>query len=449
MENNNIKIDDANYTIKNINKKGIGSLKKHIIAGSLAGIIVISPILTYTGIKIIKNEKKYQDNLITATDITIAENDRLIGQIINNGIFVSGNLPTTINKEYYIKDDMLYHVDNEPVYLTDTKKPLYIVFKNVTDELLENIDLKNSKLETLSLEITSVNDDFINYLPSTLKVLLLNKCNFITNLNDLPEVCPNIEALCLNNMPMLNDFSFIYRLPNLKEVYIAESAYITSDLLSYLNNKHIKTNISSKDVDNGIKTSTIIESIIMPEMTDTEKIKAITKYVIDNMEYDISKTTESNYHPLTLALDTGTGVCSSYAYLTTILLNKAGINAYNIVNENHDWNIVELDDKYYRLDTTHIDTLAISKFMLTVFNTSNNYIDNPATSNDNSILNDSAIVSSSIANDILANLDDYHLQEKYKTADIVKFTTAALVAGMAIFLKSKIKLKKDTNNKRK
>ena len=49
-------------------------------------------------------------------------------------------------------------------------------------------------------------------------------------------------------------------------------------------------------------------------------------------------------------LDNKGGVCASYAYLTNVLLRKAGIESYEITSDSHAWNVIELDGKYYYLD---------------------------------------------------------------------------------------------------
>ena len=62
--------------------------------------------------------------------------------------------------------------------------------------------------------------------------------------------------------------------------------------------------------------------VYFKDMTDEEKIQAITFYVIDNYSYKMSKVFESNAEPLESMLDNKGGVCASYAYLTNVLLRK-------------------------------------------------------------------------------------------------------------------------------
>ena len=112
-------------------------------------------------------------------------------------------------------------------------------------------------------------------------------------------------------------------------------------------------------------------------MNDSEKIKEISLYTINHIKYNIDKTIESNNSPLTLPLETNEGVCASYAYLTNVLLNKAGIIAYEVVDYDHAWNVVKLNDKYYYLDTTNFDGNYFYNLLLRLIGITKYYLTNP------------------------------------------------------------------------
>ena len=100
------------------------------------------------------------------------------------------------------------------------------------------------------------------------------------------------------------------------------------------------------------KADEIIASLQLDGLDDYTKIKKIYEFMGTAFTYDHTLTKFSDYEGLT----TGTMVCQGYALLTYRLMWKAGIPCRIIVgfsaNQNHGWNIVKLDGKWYNLDTT-------------------------------------------------------------------------------------------------
>ncbi|MGG3283667.1 transglutaminase domain-containing protein [Paenibacillus solani] len=108
-------------------------------------------------------------------------------------------------------------------------------------------------------------------------------------------------------------------------------------------------------------TESILKRIIKPSMNDHEKVKAIHDWVVLNLKYDTTLTKYTAYD----GLYTGSTVCQGYSLLTYKLLKEAGIQnkivegtAYasdNPKGQQHAWNLVLLDGKWYHLDTTWDD----------------------------------------------------------------------------------------------
>lgn len=107
------------------------------------------------------------------------------------------------------------------------------------------------------------------------------------------------------------------------------------------------------------KIDSIISNIIKPEMTELEKEKAVVDWICDNVEYDY----DENYYTEYDALFNGKTVCNGYSRLTSRMLDKAGIKNYIVVGKvnnswkPHAWNLVQIDGKWYILDTTYIDSV--------------------------------------------------------------------------------------------
>ncbi len=102
----------------------------------------------------------------------------------------------------------------------------------------------------------------------------------------------------------------------------------------------------------------ILKSIITSGMNDHAKVKAIHDFVVRNLKYDEGLQKYTAYE----GLRTGEAVCQGYTLLTYKLLMKAGIN--NVIVEGsaggqlHAWNLLQLNNKWYHLDTTWDDPLS-------------------------------------------------------------------------------------------
>lgn len=412
---NKYKFDDLFKRIEALGGSIIRNGKQTCYLGILTGGVLFSTTsLFHHGKNLVDFISNYKIVNEVNMDI-VQDNNEFISKIINDSILVT-SVPSSYEQIYYISNDKLYDKNGNIVILTGIDMPVHFTYININNDFFENIDLVSSKIKFLDLDGTNIDDSFVRHLPQTLEQLSLNRCNYITNLNDLPNKCPNITSLSINVAPSLKDLSFIYELPNLRELYISDSAYITDDLLSYLEENNIVTNVSKQDVINSQQIDKIIDSIITTEMSDREKIQAVCLYVINNVEYDLENCQYSNQHPLMCVLENGKGVCVSYTYLTNVLLNKLNITTFKLGNTNHAWNLVELDDKYYYIDTTNMGGSAFYNFLLKTLNLSSYYmIDTESTflTIMSKPENEQVIIPLSLIEDIKAGRNEKDLIEKY------------------------------------
>lgn len=107
------------------------------------------------------------------------------------------------------------------------------------------------------------------------------------------------------------------------------------------------------------KIDELYNSLINENSSDTEKIKVIHDYIINNSKYDSGRSDYSMdtyksdiaYGPLLQ----GYGVCGGYSDLMQLYLEKFGLKNYRISSENHVWNAVYLNNTWYHLDLTWDD----------------------------------------------------------------------------------------------
>ncbi len=91
-------------------------------------------------------------------------------------------------------------------------------------------------------------------------------------------------------------------------------------------------------------------------MSDFEKAKAVNDYIVLNTTY--SENTATSPHNPYAILKEGKGVCQAYALLTYRLLKAGGMDVRYVTGyagEDHAWNLVKVDGKWYHLDTTWND----------------------------------------------------------------------------------------------
>lgn len=106
---------------------------------------------------------------------------------------------------------------------------------------------------------------------------------------------------------------------------------------------------------------------------DIEKMRYIHDYLVDTIEYD-QTFGEKNIYNIYGALVSKTCVCEGYAKASQYLLNEAGLENIIITGtatnsdgktENHSWNYVNIDEKWYAIDTTWDDPIIVGGGKLT------------------------------------------------------------------------------------
>lgn len=118
--------------------------------------------------------------------------------------------------------------------------------------------------------------------------------------------------------------------------------------------------------------------------TDTEKVEAIYKYLVNNIRYDHAKANNpgSNYIPnIDQVLSTKEGICYDYSSLFAAMLRSQGIatklqmGRKNDIKEYHAWNQVYLKDsgKWITIDTTYDAGLAKGNTKVNMVKSSSEY----------------------------------------------------------------------------
>lgn len=218
-------------------------------------------------------------------------------------------------------------------------------FNYVDDYTESGIKNRNDLINSIYYAINSGTDYIERYIDS----------DYANYINDINTLTAYNGAEFKKVISTLNNFVHPYNSSNnVKISYggdykigISINRAYTQDEINEINNKVDK--ILSENVNNN--------------MPPKEKIRAIHDYIIDHTEYDKLKYENKNddtYKSNTAygVLIEGYGTCNGYADAMEIFLDKMNIINYKISNEEHIWNLVYLDGKWYHLDLTWDDPIS-------------------------------------------------------------------------------------------
>lgn len=211
--------------------------------------------------------------------------------------------------------------------------------------------------------------------------------------------CPNLKTITVNGMAIDNDF--LESLPSVETLEV----FVQNDLeleLDYSRLTHLKAldftttkpydiavNFSSRDYDLLVSSGVSVEGDYLEEamtvskeldsitdslpitddMTDEEKLDQVLIYVLERLSYDkeISDAiksgtdhdalTKSFYEKGALygALAKDSSICGNYSALVDALLYRLGMKSAIVVNDDHAWNLVQVEGEYYYVDSTFLD----------------------------------------------------------------------------------------------
>ena len=93
-------------------------------------------------------------------------------------------------------------------------------------------------------------------------------------------------------------------------------------------------------------------------LTEREKVRQIAFYVCDRLEYSANATST----PRTALVDDGVhqGNCMSYAHNFKFLCDLAGVPCIFVHSEDHQWNQVFVEGRWWHVDVSSVDSAGLS-----------------------------------------------------------------------------------------
>lgn len=368
-----------------INKKKIRYLtQKAILTGTLSITLLSGKTLNINAKKI----KLNYDNFYEVSkesgkeEVNIPEKFRKIiakemGKSDYDNITISDL--NNFNPVYYFNLDINENDDLSWLNYCNNLNALILTFENCNSlnplekisELrsLEHLILINKNYENLDF----INDDSINFIKNSNTIRILSLSGFNIEPGIL-ENLKNLEKLSIGNGKDMNiDYSKLTFLNSLEITdgpYTA-ATYITNSDINILkrNRVHISgttDNFLQKLEEINFKIDDIVKILDIKENdSEQEKLNKILIYVLENCIYD--SNIKSNYYTsddisefykdgkLYGALEKNTQICGNYSALVCALCKRVNLKANYIVDNNHAWNLVNINNQEYFVDSTWLD----------------------------------------------------------------------------------------------
>ena len=170
--------------------------------------------------------------------------------------------------------------------------------------------------------------------------------------------CPEEYENCLKDLSSISeDATLLSTINNFVHPYnsyskIGISSIDTGEVTININKLYSEDDILK--INNSVDE--ILNNLITSDMSDDDKLLKIHDYIINNTRYDTEKKYEESYTALG-PLYTHSAVCSGYADLMAIFLEKLNIKNYKIASDTHVWNAVYINNEWLHLDLTWDDPI--------------------------------------------------------------------------------------------
>ena len=317
-----------------------------------------------SGKKIVNIPEKFKK--IIAEEIGKSNNDNITISDLNN-----------FNPVYYFNIDVNENDDLSWLNYCNNLITLTIKFENCNsikplkkiNELksLEHLILINNNNDSLDFTNTAA----INFIKESNSIRILSLSGFNIEPGAL-ENLKDLERLSIGNGKDMNiDYSKLTFLNSLEITdgpYTA-ATYITNDDISVLQKNGVNISGTTDDFlkkleSVNFKIDEIVQSLDIKETdSEQEKLNKILIYVLENCIYDSSIKNKTSDDILSFyeggklygALEKNTQICGNYSSLVCALCKRVNLKANYIVDNNHAWNLVSINNQEYYVDSTWLD----------------------------------------------------------------------------------------------
>ena len=317
-----------------------------------------------SGKKIVNIPEKFKK--IIAEEIGKSDNDNITISDLNN-----------FNPVYYFNIDVDENDDLSWLNYCNNLITLTITFENCNsinplkkiNELrsLEHLILINHNNDGLDF----TNTDAINFIKESNSIRILSLSGFNIEPGAL-ENLNNLARLSIGNGKDMNidysELTFLNSLEITDGPYTA-ATYITNGDISVLQRNGVSISGTTDDFlkkleSVNFKIDEIVETLDIKETdSEQEKLNKILIYVLENCTYDPDVKNNTSDDILSFyeggklygALEKDTQICGNYSSLVCALCKRVNLKANYIVDNNHAWNLVKINNQEYFVDSTWLD----------------------------------------------------------------------------------------------
>lgn len=243
-------------------------------------------------------------------------------------------------------------------YQNDLQRLYYSALRSFQDQEAI-LDQKNDYYRSYDFDFVQNTDNLSPHSRQDILNVFYTAIN--TGMSDFTFYCPNDYNGCLdevenlaNDQELLSDINnFVHPFNGFNHI---ETQYDSLGKVSI----HIEKSYTKEQIQ---ETERIVDELsnqlIVPGANDIDNIKRVHDYIINNSIYDSDR---SDYNITTYHSDIaygplieGHGICGGYTDAMQLFLEKMGIKSYKVASDEHIWNAVHLDKKWYHLDLTWDD----------------------------------------------------------------------------------------------
>ena len=210
-------------------------------------------------------------------------------------------------------------------------------------------------------KLVSQVDDYVPYSYQDLLNIFYSTLN--QGWEDFTFYCPVEYSECLKDVEKISlDEELLSDINNYVHPY---NSYVSIKTL-YDDSGRVKILVShlySKDEIKFIESyiDNTMNELLKNDMDLEDKIKELHDYIIDSTKYDAvrAEKNESQYDSarMTGLIKEHYAICSGYADIMAVFLNRLNVPNFKISSENHIWNALYINGKWLHLDLTWDDPI--------------------------------------------------------------------------------------------
>ncbi len=175
---------------------------------------------------------------------------------------------------------------------------------------------------------------------------------------DYKDCITDVDALANDNTTLSNINNFVHPYNSFSDI---KTKYNDLGKITVEINK-VYSEDKIKEINTKIEQ--ILNTVTFSDDT-LDNIKLIHDYIINNSKYDTDRSDNNiaNYDSDTAYgnLIQGYGLCGGYADSMELFLEQMHIKSFKVASDNHIWNAVNLNNKWYHLDLTWDDPVSSNK----------------------------------------------------------------------------------------